>query len=109
MADRTGWIKDKVTHSLGVTESMFNELLERQGPDGKTYWESLNAFLDHEDETESVAMFYTHEEVVGGPEGRTLRTYRQMLLLVPRVAWLPRMSCPAAEPLHYRVCPQMLR
>jgi hypothetical protein len=88
MADRTGWIKDKVTHSLGVTESMFNELLERQGPDGKTYWESLSAFLDHEDETESVAMFYTHEEVVGGPEGRPLirtqRTNSQMLLLAPR-------------------------
>lgn len=73
MGDRTEWIKGKVTHSLGVSESLFSELLERQGPDGKTYWESLNAFLDHEDTVESVAMFYTSEELVGGAEGRSQR------------------------------------
>ena len=72
MADRTGWIKDKVTHSLGVSESIFTELLERQGPDGKTYWESLNAFLEKEETVESVVMFYTTEEVIGGPEGGNL-------------------------------------
>lgn len=91
MADRTGWIKDKVTHSLGVTESMFNELLERQGPDGKSYWESLNAFLDHEDAAESVAMFYTHEEVVGGgPEGKLLPhpTHNSLCVYMP-CSWSP--------------------
>jgi len=69
MGDRTEWIKGKVTHNLGVSETLFAELLERQGPDSKTYWESLNAFLDHEDTVESVAMFYTTEELVGGTEG----------------------------------------
>ena len=69
MGDRTGWLRDKVTRSLGVSESIFSELLERQGPDGKTYWESLNAFLDHEDTVESVVMFYTTEEVIGGTDG----------------------------------------
>ena len=69
MGDRTGWLRDKVTRSLGVSESNFSELLERQGPDGKTYWESLNAFLDHEDTVESVVMFYTTEEVIGGTDG----------------------------------------
>ena len=29
MGDRTGWLKDKVTRSLGVSESNFDELLER--------------------------------------------------------------------------------
>ena len=66
MGDRTDWVKDKVTRGLGVPEELFKELLERAGPDGKTYWESLNAFLDHEDTGESCVMFYTHEEVVGG-------------------------------------------
>jgi hypothetical protein len=71
MADRTEWLKEKVTRSLDVSESLFNELLERQGPDGKTYWEGLNAFFDHEDAAESVVMFYTNEEVIGGaPEGK---------------------------------------
>ena len=37
MADRTGWIQGKLTHMLGVNESMFKELLERPGPDGKSY------------------------------------------------------------------------
>lgn len=69
MGDRTGWLRDKVTRSLGVSESNFSELLERQGPDGKTYWESLNAFLDHDDTVESVVMFYTTEEVIGGTDG----------------------------------------
>ena len=69
MADRTGWLQSKVKHSLGVSESIFSELLERQGPDGKTYWESLNAFLDYEDTVESVIMFYTTEEIIGGTEG----------------------------------------
>jgi hypothetical protein len=69
MGDRTGWIKDKVTHSLGVSESVFNELLERQGPDGKSHWQGLNDFLDHEGTIESVVMFYTTEEMIGGPEG----------------------------------------
>ena len=69
MGDRTGWIKDKVTHSLGVSESVFNELLERQGPDGKSYWQGLNDFLDYEGTIESVVMFYTTEEMIGGPEG----------------------------------------
>lgn len=69
MGDRTGWLRDKVTRSLGVSESNFDELLERQGPDGKTYWESLNAFLDYEDTVESVIMFYTTEEVIGGADG----------------------------------------
>ena len=53
MGDRTDWVKDKVTRGLGVPEELFKELLERAGPDGKTYWESLNAFLDHEDKGES--------------------------------------------------------
>ena len=65
MGDRTDWVKDKVTRGLGVPEELFKELLERAGPDGKTYWESLNAFLDHEEKGESCVMFYTHEEVVG--------------------------------------------
>jgi hypothetical protein len=42
MADRTGWIQGKVTHMLGVTESMFKELLGRPGPHGKTCVQKKN-------------------------------------------------------------------
>jgi hypothetical protein len=95
MGDRTGWLRDKVTRSLGVSESNFSELLERQGPDGKTYWESLNAFLDHEDTVESVVMFYTTEEVIGGTDGTPFE--RRARLRPAAETPPPRAAHPAAR------------
>jgi len=66
MADRLDWLKDKVVHNLSVSDKSFDQLLEQQTPQGKSYYEELLAFFDSESAEAAVALFFAEETEVEG-------------------------------------------
>lgn len=68
MGDRLDWLKEKIVKNLNVPESSFDELLQREGPDGKSYWAGLNTFLDSDSQHEAVVVFFAEEEAEDGGE-----------------------------------------
>ena len=67
MSSGLDWLKLKVTKNLNASEAAFEELLDRENSPGNSNRQLLGAFLEREDQNDTLLLFYaTEHQVIDG-------------------------------------------